>query len=207
MTKVRSVQLRLVTFVLLLINLFAPANLQAKVNAVDSTIYDESLNAPWQDFSYDSTIDFNSATAHAGTKGIAVTHTAGFGALSVNNPTPLSGTEYRSISFWARGAVGGSSITLSLGDNPTVFAEIDIPNEWTPYNILLSDLGSPPTFTRINWSDVYTFTPQSDFLGSTTFNYTVTNGANLTDTATVSINVVEVLLPEFGLFMPALEKE
>lgn len=53
---------------------------------------------------------------------------------------------------------------------------------------------------------IYTFAPQTDFLGSTSFNYIVSNSADLTDTATVTVNVVEVLAPEFDLFMPELEK-
>jgi hypothetical protein len=86
-------------------------------------------------------------------------------------------------------------------------------------NVLTNDSDpqdSPLTVTAFTQPDsgtvsvaangVYSFTPSSDFVGSTSFNYTVTNGANLTDTASVSISVVEVL-PEFGLFMPALERQ
>jgi sugar lactone lactonase YvrE len=52
----------------------------------------------------------------------------------------------------------------------------------------------------------YTFTPATDFVGTTTFDYTVSNTAALTDTGTVTIKVVEEETPEFdrSLFMPSL---
>lgn len=147
----RRLKIYLWLTLLLLLTGSAAVAAQAKISAVDSTIFGDALTSPWQDYSYSSTINFDSNTSYLGAKGIAVTHTGDFGAFSVFNPTALSATEYRSISFWAYGAVGGSSITLSLGDEPTEFYEITIPNAWTYYNVLLAELGNPATFNRINW--------------------------------------------------------
>lgn len=136
----------------------------AKVAASDVDIYVDAMVAPWDSsYSYNTTVDAAGATAYQGTNGLAVTHTDGYGALSIYNETPLTGADYSAISFWAYGAAGGSSITLSLGETPTEFHAITIPaGVWTNYNVPLSELGSPATFQRINWQDS-TGAPQATY--------------------------------------------
>jgi hypothetical protein len=51
----------------------------------------------------------------------------------------------------------------------------------------------------------FTYTPPTDFVGQTSFTYTIENNADLTDTATVTINVTEEVA-EVEIFMPALAR-
>jgi sugar lactone lactonase YvrE len=55
-------------------------------------------------------------------------------------------------------------------------------------------------------SGVFTYTPPADFVGQASFGYTVSNSHDLTDTATVSVTVVESL-PKSGLFIPSLSRQ
>ena len=154
MKRTHYVYRHLALLLLVALNLTPISNVRARSNATDVTIYSEALVAPWEDYSYDTTVDFANNTAYQGTEGIAITHTAAYGAFSVYTPSALTASDYLSVAFWAYGAAGGSPITVSLGDSPTTFYEITIPaGVWTYYAVLLTDLGSPATVERINWQD------------------------------------------------------
>lgn len=152
--RIRAAHLVLAALFLLGAHFPSTSVVHAEPRAVDVPVYIDALVAPWENYSYGSNVDFASDNFYLGSKGLAVTYTEAFGALSLHHPTALNSADYRSISFWAYGAAGDTTITLSLGDAPTVFVEITLPADtWSYHNVLLSELGVPATFQRINWQD------------------------------------------------------
>jgi sugar lactone lactonase YvrE len=143
---------------LLLINAAYSVGIRAMQNVGDSVVYTDAMVAPWDEggYSYGTTVQLNSPFARTGTAGVAVTHTDADGAFSVHANSPLNGADYSAVEFWAYGALGGSSLTLSIGDNPDPSDKYPFTapaGVWTYYKVLLSELGNPAQIERINWQD------------------------------------------------------
>jgi alpha-L-arabinofuranosidase len=111
----------------------------------DMTVYDDSLENNWQNWSW-ATVDFAStALVHSGTNSIAVT--AGpWTALSLQHD-PFDSTGYGNVTFWINGGPTGGQIlnvvgTLSHNGQPTgVVIGPLVANTWQQITIPLASLG------------------------------------------------------------------
>jgi len=87
------------------------AGLTLRVGAqTDMTIYNDSIQNSWNDWSYFVTRDFNStAVVHSGSKAIAVSlinTTNAYGALSLEH-ADINSSLYTSLTFWINGGPTG----------------------------------------------------------------------------------------------------
>lgn len=131
----------------------------AAVNA-DLTVYADGLAAGWQNWSWNTTVNFASgAPTHSGGAAIAVKYDQAWAGLSLRAPTPIDASQYTTITFWVHGgATGTRQLTFFTqesdngGNSPivTIDAAAGI---WTPVTIALTTLGSPATIARINLQD------------------------------------------------------
>lgn len=135
-------------------------------NAESLTIYDDALGEGWDDWSWDSTLDFDAATVvHAGSHAIAVTPDAGWSALSLRTSPALVASNYSALAFWIYG--NGAPLRVNLhsadgGDPLTAYDFIPAAGEWAEVIIPLTELGSPARIARINWQN-FTENPQPVF--------------------------------------------
>src|SRR6266481_7872412 len=75
----------------------------------DMTIYNDSIQNSWNNWSYFVTLDFNStAVVHSGSKAIAVSLNTGtaYGALSFEH-ADINSSLYTSLTFWINGGPTG----------------------------------------------------------------------------------------------------
>src|SRR5690349_4007597 len=88
---------------------FAVAEAPAQTN---HSVYTDSLQNSWQNWSWGSVLDFNSAAiVHSGTKAISVTITNNYvtntwGAIYLHHAA-FSTTSYSNLTFWIHGGAGG----------------------------------------------------------------------------------------------------
>jgi phosphatidylinositol glycan class B len=126
------------------------------------TIYTDNLGSDWQNWSWDSTINFaNTTPVQTGTQSIAVTSVA-WGALSLYHPA-ITAANFGTLEFWIHGgAGGGQSINVQIEDDDTTqsFGPIALSSTslvaatWKRVVLPLSAFSiSTPTFTRIDWMD------------------------------------------------------
>jgi len=82
------------------------------------TVYDDSLGGGWDDWSWNTTLNFAStAQAHAGSKSIAVTYTAAWGALYLHYDFGLPPSGRSKLEFWVHGgSTGGQRIIAQVGE-------------------------------------------------------------------------------------------
>jgi hypothetical protein len=145
-----------VVFALVLAPLWSLHLASRAAAASDLVVYDDALAAGWENWSWDTTADFESTTqVHSGTKAIAVTHTAAWAGLSLRAATPVNTAGYAAIAFWVYGGAGGSQLTVNTQatDDGDVSASFDITapaGVWTAITVPLTDLGSPAQLARIN---------------------------------------------------------
>lgn len=122
-------------------------------------VYQDALASGWQDWSWDTTRSFaNTSPVRNGTNSIAVTYTAGWAGLSLNNSTPLSTAGYSSIKFWVHGGTGSNKSLwvyvepAAATPNPT-YAFTATANTWTEITVPLAALGNPTSFGRITFQN------------------------------------------------------
>ncbi|MCB0131072.1 MAG: hypothetical protein KDD78_09495, partial [Caldilineaceae bacterium] len=129
--------------------------------AADLTVYDDSLASGWQDWSWSTTRDFSATTpSYAGSNAIAVEHTAGWGALSLNTPSILNAADYSAVTFWVHGGTTGAhSLQFFIHqDSGSTNVTTQVPfttqaNTWTQVTVTMAELGNPSTIHRVNFQD------------------------------------------------------
>ncbi len=125
----------------------------------DRTVYDDALAAGWQNWSWNSTIDFANSNPALGTNAIAVTYNGGWAGLSLRYDSPLNGADYSAITFWAHGGSTGQRtvhffIHQTDTGGETLRYPLTIPaGTWTQFTVPLGDLGNPATIRRLNWQE------------------------------------------------------
>lgn len=137
-------------FLYLIFSGFVPAT------ADDRVIYGDSRADGWENWSWNSTIDFaGTSPIHAGTHSIAVTYTGGWGALYLHQASAIDMVEYEQLSFWIHGGPAGNQQLRVVvnGDVNNVVAITAQANSWTQVNIALPALGSPSALSDIYWQD------------------------------------------------------
>ncbi|HNT55658.1 MAG TPA: glycoside hydrolase family 44 protein [Anaerolineaceae bacterium] len=137
----------------LLLCCLAPVPVQA---AEDLVVYDETLAAGWQDWSWGAEIDLaNGEPVHTGTYSAAVTLTgSNWGALYLGRNTPLSTSGYSGIRFWIHGgAAGGQQISFHLMDNEHRVHLTLTAGSWVAVTVPFADLGGPLELSSLVWQD------------------------------------------------------
>ena len=131
-----------------------PTPTQTPISAND-TIYDDALQADWQNWSYASTIDLaESSTIYSGTKSVAVT--AGpYGAFSPRSATGIDSGNYQGIGFWIHGGpVGGQPLIVRVrdaagNDSPNTVNITPQANSWSYHEVTFNQLGIGGVIERI----------------------------------------------------------
>ena len=122
--------------------------LEAREMLTTVVFYDDALQSPWGNWSWDTTVDFaNSNPVRSGTASIAATHNGAWAGLYFG---PSSGgvdaVDFDRLDFSIHGGVGGQSIQVSLIDqNDTSLPAITIAptaDTWTDISIDLQQLGN-----------------------------------------------------------------
>jgi hypothetical protein len=128
---------------------------QGRVKAAsDVILYGDSLNAGWENWSWDTTVSFGATSpVHGGTKSLAATYTAGWGGLYLHANAAVTGTDYTSLTFWIHGgSAGGQHLRVVANGDQSVDVTAQA-NTWTQVTIPMSSLGSPATLTSLYWQD------------------------------------------------------
>lgn len=130
----------------------------------DLLIYDETLATGWENWSWDTLVQFNNPNpVHNGNSSISVSYQQGWGGLYLAYPQTLSGSDYLSIRFWVHGGTqAGQSILIGLNDGGPTYSLTIQNTGWQQITIPLSDLGSPSQIDSIVWQN-NTATPQPTF--------------------------------------------
>jgi hypothetical protein len=119
----------------------------ATAASADQAILTDGLQNAWEDWSWSSTIDYNStAQIHSGSASAAVTITAAWGAYSFYHPD-FSSSIYTNLVFWIHGgASGGQQLQVQgILSKTNVGPAVSIPtlpaNSWQQITISLASLG------------------------------------------------------------------
>ena len=129
--------------------------------AQDQAVYTDSLQNSWQDWSWNSTRDFNSSVAvHSGSKSIVFTLTAAWGALSLEH-SDINSSAYINLTFWINGGTTGGQLLKVYAEAPlgTSHPSTDLAplptNSWRQITLPLTSLGitNLPNFARFSIQD------------------------------------------------------
>ncbi|MBK8901177.1 MAG: glycoside hydrolase family 44 protein [Anaerolineaceae bacterium] len=111
-------------------------------------IYDDTLAAGWQNWSWDTAVTFNTGSpTHSGSDAMSVTHTAAWAGLALQSSTAFSTADYDAVTFWIHGGpTGGHQLSLKLRDGSQTIIETPVAvsttaNSWTQVEVSLSALG------------------------------------------------------------------
>jgi hypothetical protein len=131
-----------------------PTSTPTQVAGQTSTIYSDSLQNGWQNWSWRSTVDFAStAYVHTGTHSISVHYTSPWAGLQLGS-NGFSTTGYTRITFWINGgASSGQQMDIYVADangnyltsqplNNYINGGRVLRNSWRQVTVPLSDLGA-----------------------------------------------------------------
>lgn len=125
----------------------APADVALVVPATNVSIYSERLEAGWQNWSWNTTLDDTDAPVQAGSVALSVTFTEAWAGLSLQSETAYSTLAYDAVRFWIHGGTtGGHQLSLKLRDSSASIVEQPVAvttsaNSWTLVEVTMSDLG------------------------------------------------------------------
>ncbi|MDW8351592.1 MAG: hypothetical protein RML99_06750 [Anaerolineae bacterium] len=125
----------------------------------DFVVFDDQLALGWQDWSWNTTVNFNNTTPARGSRSIAVTFNQGWAGLSLRAPSALDGASYEAITFWAHGGSSGTrQIQVYIQETDTGPASVQVPldvqaGQWQAFTVPLQALGNPSQIKRINIQD------------------------------------------------------
>ena len=128
--------------------------------AQDQAIYTDTLQNGWANWSYSTTCDFNSPTPiHGGTRSVAVTITAAWGAFSLWHGN-FDSTPYSDLTFWIHGGTSGGQQLRIYGElngagQPAVDLPLPVAGTWQQVTVSLASLGvaNSPNFSRFSVQD------------------------------------------------------
>ncbi len=125
-------------------------------------IYDDALQRPFQNWSWDSTVDFSqNSLVQSGTNALAVSHDAAWGGLYLRSVPATGMATNEEIRFFLHGgATGGQAIDVklvhSIGGTEeflTLRTIHPVPNAWTEVVIDFPDPGAPPAMEGLVFQD------------------------------------------------------
>ncbi|RMG62027.1 MAG: hypothetical protein D6709_13090, partial [Chloroflexi bacterium] len=122
-------------------------------------VYADQLAPGWENWSWESEINFDNAKPALGRRSIAVRYTQGYAGLSLRSPVTLNAQDYGTLILWVHGGEQGERpLRLFLqqedigGDSRAVLFEAPA-GIWTPITVPLSYFGDLTTIKRINLQD------------------------------------------------------
>lgn len=132
-----------------LILFFFLIQMQSVGAAPDQNVYIDSLTSGWQNWSWDSTLNFsNTNPVKEGANALSVQYTAAWAGLYLRASSPMSTSGLDTLRFWLHGGSSGNQSILvktvngSEGWSGDYFITAS-PNQWVLYEIPLANLGSP----------------------------------------------------------------
>jgi hypothetical protein len=123
------------------------------------TIYGDALAAGWENWSWNTRVDFANAQPALGRRSIAVRYGEPFAGFSLRAPAPIDAQRYSGIAFWVHGGESGERalrfyIQQSDSGGESRVAQFEAPaGTWTPITIALSSLGNLQTIKRLTIQD------------------------------------------------------
>ena len=112
----------------------------------DQPVYTDSLQNSWANYSWGSTVNLNNASPlHSGSRSVAVTITAGWGAFYLHH-SAFSSSGFTHLKLWVHGgSSGGQKLQVAALLNGAAQPSIVLPplaaNSWQPLTISLEALG------------------------------------------------------------------
>ncbi len=113
-------------------------------------IYDDVLGPGWENWSWDTTVDFaNASPVKNGFNSMAVTYHAAWAGLYLHTNTNLNPADYTTLQFWLYGSTGSpNDIKIQLYDENWNEAGDPVnitstPGAWTLFDIPLADFNFP----------------------------------------------------------------
>ncbi len=119
--------------------------------ANDIVVYEDDRATGWQNYSYGTTVDFsNTSQVHQGTRSISVSMN-GWAGFYLHQDTVIDLTDYQQLNFWIR-ANSNCTMRVFLNYDSSISKYFSLTaNIWTQVTIPLSELGTPPFLTDIQW--------------------------------------------------------
>jgi endoglucanase len=139
--------------IILAVSFFLFIFLSSPVNAASPqvVVYDESLNAEWQNWSWKGNVDLNYGEGFTGSKSIRQETWNPWGGLYFHSEKAVDSSVFSTLNFSAKPVTSGSVYKIALVDgNNKQFKEF-VPlsdfgaletGKWKKYSIKLSDLGT-----------------------------------------------------------------
>lgn len=128
--------------------------------AENLVVYDDALATGWEDWSWDTTVDFASSfPVHSGSAAISVQHTAPWAGLSLRASAPLATEGYGAIQFWiyTDDSLGNElAFYVQTSDSGAASSWYNFesqPSQWTQITVPLSAVDNPSQIARINIQD------------------------------------------------------
>jgi hypothetical protein len=123
------------------------------------TIYRDALAAGWENWSWNTQVNFANAQPALGRRSVAVSYGEPFAGFSLRAPAPIDAQRYSGIAFWVHGGESGERalrfyIQQSDSGGESRVAQFEAPaGTWTPITIALSSLGNLQTIKRLTIQD------------------------------------------------------
>ncbi|MBO9346363.1 MAG: hypothetical protein J7601_11630 [Chloroflexi bacterium] len=123
------------------------------------TVYGDALAAGWENWSWNTQVNFANAQPALGRRSVAVSYGEPFAGFSLRAPAPIDAQRYSGIAFWVHGGESGERalrfyIQQSDSGGESRVAQFEAPaGTWTPITIALSSLGNLQTIKRLTIQD------------------------------------------------------
>lgn len=125
--------------------------------AAELIIYEDDLAAGWQNWSWDSSVNFSNITpVHSGSAAIAITFHAAWAGFSLRTSPPLMASGYTHLEFWIYGNGRAQTLYTQPSDSGTAspaYQFTPAANSWTLISVPLATFGSPDALARITLQD------------------------------------------------------
>ncbi len=134
------------------------AQLPQHPQAADVVVYTDSLDAAWDNWSWDTNVDFAAtAQVHAGSAALQATFTAAWGGLSLRVGPALNASGYSALEFAIYGGPGGTQLNVNIdasdsGGSGTPVSVSAAAGTWSNVSIPLAQFGVA-SIARLNWMD------------------------------------------------------
>ncbi|MCB0194379.1 MAG: hypothetical protein KDJ65_20685, partial [Anaerolineae bacterium] len=142
----------------------------------DLLVYGDSLESDWENWSWDTTVNFQSTPKHMGSAALAATFTQSWAGLYLHSNVDIDATHYEALRFYIHGGdTGGHALQVKLADsnNNLIDSPISITSSadvWTQIEIPLVDLlADQSTISGIVWQEGQGSIPPIFYIDEVTF--------------------------------------